>query len=54
MASFEERQKDYSLNSQKHFYFMTLSANEVMLFPALVSTILQKCRPEIQQYNWTL
>jgi len=34
MASFEERQKDYSMNSQKHFYFMTLSANEVTFYLA--------------------
>ncbi|KAG0625352.1 hypothetical protein M758_2G047800 [Ceratodon purpureus] len=30
MPSFEARQKEYSMNSQKHFYFMTLSANEVI------------------------
>lgn len=30
MPSFEVRQKEYAVNGQKHFYFMTLNANEVV------------------------
>lgn len=40
MPSFEARQKEYSVNSQKHFYFMTLSANEVIFCPAFAMTSL--------------
>lgn len=36
MPSFEVRQKEYAVNLQKHFYFMTLSSNEVSTWHSIV------------------
>lgn len=36
MPSFEVRQKEYAVNLQKHFYFMTLSSNEVNTWHSIV------------------
>ena len=48
MPSFEARQKEYSMNSQKHFYFMTLSANEVIFCPALAIKTDLRVRLDLQ------
>ena len=32
METFETRQNEYAMKGQKHFYFMTLNANEVDIF----------------------
>ena len=32
MQTFETRQNEYAMKGQKHFYFMTLNANEVNTF----------------------
>uniref|UniRef100_A0A7I4BUC1 Uncharacterized protein n=1 Tax=Physcomitrium patens TaxID=3218 RepID=A0A7I4BUC1_PHYPA len=55
MPSFEARQKEYSMNSQKHFYFMTLSANEIIDAcnkGNLGRFINHSCEPNCQTEKW--
>nr|XP_024365673.1 histone-lysine N-methyltransferase ASHH2-like isoform X2 [Physcomitrium patens] len=55
MPSFEARQKEYSMNSQKHFYFMTLSANEIIDACSkgnLGRFINHSCEPNCQTEKW--
>lgn len=32
MTAYEARQREYASRGQKHFYFMTLNGNEVVIF----------------------